>query len=249
MTTNYIPLDKDKHSDLKVNIRHNFSFIKDTHLAAVTLREFGQIAGCMPIAFIKDPKLGSTHAIAMLGLEQNVNMYFKGDQWMGHAMPLNVQRFPFDVRPDGDKLGVFIDEKSDLITDDGEALFTDAGEPTEFLQSRHQMLGDIANSEMATQRFIEKIEELKLLDPIQLLVNYADGQQRNVTGLFGISEKRVNELDDEAFLELRKSGFLPAIYAVMLSLSQINRLAQLSVDSDKPIANIKLAVAPAEEAK
>ena len=60
MTTNYIPLDKNLHSALKVNRNHNYEFAKGTHLAAATLREFGQVAGCMPIVFIKDPNWRSS---------------------------------------------------------------------------------------------------------------------------------------------------------------------------------------------
>lgn len=248
MATNYIPLDKDKHTALKVNVKHNFEYAQNTHLSAVTLKEFAQIATCMPMAFINDPQSGNYHAVAMLGIEANQNMYMKDGKWQGHAVPLNIQRFPFDVRPDGDKLGVYIDENSDLITDDGEALFTESGEPTEYLKSRHQMLGDIANSEMATQRFIQQLVELELLEPLDMLVHYANGQQRSVTGVTTISEAKVNELADEKILELKKTGFLGAIYAMLMSLGQLNRLVQLSAGTDNPIRAIQLKQANAEEA-
>ncbi len=249
MTVNYIPLDKDKHSALKVKTQHGFSFAKQTHLASVSLREFAQIASCMPIAFIKDAQSGNFHAIAMLGLEQGNNMYFAEDKWQGHVMPLNIQRFPFDVRPDGDKLGVFIDENSDLVGEEGEPLFTEAGEPSEFLKNRQQLLSEIANSEMMTQRFVKTLVELDLLDPLQLAVQYMTGETRNVTGVFAINEKRVNELSDEKTLELKKNGYLGAIYTAMLSLAQINRLVQLSAKSEKPIRSIQLTVLEKDSAE
>ncbi|GAA0855486.1 SapC family protein [Aliiglaciecola litoralis] len=240
MKTNYVPLDKEKHSALKVSVQHGFEFAKETHLASATMREFAQIASCMPIAFIKDQPKGSFHTIAMLGLEQNSNMYFNDNKWVGHVMPLNIQRYPFDVRPDGDKLGVFIDENSPLVGEEGESLFTEAGEPSDYLKNRQELLGEIANSEMITQRFVAKVVELGLLDPLQLNVQYASGETRNVTGVFTINEKRVNELSDEVTLELKKSGFLGAIYTVMLSLAQLNRMVQLSSTTDKPIRAIQM---------
>jgi hypothetical protein len=250
MTTNYSPLDKDKHSALKVNLKHNFEFAKDTHLAATTIREFAQVASCMPIVFVKEPTAGSLHAIAMFGLEQGSNMFFQDNKWQAHVMPLSIQRFPFDVRPDGDKLGVFIDEKSDLVGEsEGQPLFTEAGEPSEFLQHRHNMLSEIANSEMSTQKFIKQLEEYNLIDEVQLVVQYATGQKRNVTGLHSISEKRLNELDDEKILDLKKTGFLGAIYAVLLSISQLNRLVQLSVKTEQPIANINMTLASEAQAE
>lgn len=246
MTTNYIPLDKDQHSALKVNLQHNFNFAKDTHLAATTIREFAGIASCMPIVFVKEPQQGSLHTIAMFGFEQGTNLFFKEDKWLAHVMPLSIQRYPFDVRPDGDKLGVYIDEKADVVGEEGEALFTEAGEPSEFLKSRHQMLGDIANSEIMTQKFIKELQALNLLDEVQLTIQYASGQKRNVTGLTIINEQRLNELSDEQTLEMKKAGYLGAAYAMLLSLGQLNRLVQLSTNSEQPIVNIQLGAPQAE---
>ena len=154
-----------------------------------------------------------------------------------------------DVRPDGEKLGVYIDENSDLIGEEGEALFTDAGEPTEFLQNRQQFLADLANSEMMTQRFVQQVVDLDLLDPIQIRLTYQSGQQRNVTGMLSINEKKVLELPEEKVTELHKSGFLGAMYAVMMSAGQLNRLVELSNGTDNPIRSMQLSVVKPEEAQ
>ncbi len=42
-----------------------------------------------------------------------------------------------------------------------------------------------------------------------------------------MNEKKFNEMSDESFIELRKRGILPLIYAHLMSLSQITRLVQL----------------------
>lgn len=243
MTMNYIPLDKNKHKDLRINLKHEFAHVKDAHIAAASLKEYAQLASCMPIVFVKDPKSDITHSVVMLGTEQNVNLYMQSGKWSAHSVPLNIQRYPFDVRPDGDKLGVYFDKNSDLVgTENGELLFTEAGEASPFLQNRQQLLSDLANSEMATQRFIHKLIELNLLDPIILRVQYVNGQQRNINGMQSISEKRLHELTDEQTLELHKSGFLGAIYAILLSLGQLNRLVQMSAEGSAPIHSLHLKV-------
>ncbi|MGS2719643.1 SapC family protein [Paraglaciecola aestuariivivens] len=257
MTMNYIPLDKNKHKDLKVKLSGDFAHAKDTHLAAASLREYAQIASCMPIIFIKEPKSNTTHSVAMLGIEQNNNLFMQEGRWAGHVVPLNIQRYPFDVRPDGDKLGVFIDENSDLVGTEGEALFSDDA-PSKFLENRQQLLSELANSEMATRDFIKKIEELNLFDPIIVRAQYANGQQRNINGMLTISEKRLQELDADTVVELHKTGYLGAIYAVLMSLGQLNRLVQLTQKTENPVQALQLrleeaeaeaAQAPAEEAK
>ena len=248
MTMNYVPLDKEKHKNLRVNLVHDFGHTKDAHLAAASLREYAQLASSMPIVFVQDPNSKVTHSVAMLGTEQGVNMFMQSGKWSAHTVPLNIQRYPFDVRPDGDKLGVYIDENSALVgTKEGELLFTEAGEASPYLQNRQQLLSDLANSEMATQRFITKLVELDLLDAISLRVQYASGQQRNINGMKCISEKRLHDLDDATILELHKAGFLGAIYAVMMSLGQLNRLVQLSADGAAPIRSIQIKLEEAEK--
>jgi hypothetical protein len=248
MAMNFVPLDKEKHKDVKVAVSAKFEFAKNTHLAAATIREFAQLAATMPLVFIEDPKSKRHHVVAMLGMEQNQNLFLTGDTWKGPNVPMNILRYPFDVRPDGDKLGVYIDENSDLINDEGKTLFTDEGEATEFLQNRQQFLADLANSEMLTQRFVQQVVELDLLDPIQIRLTYQDGAQRNVTGMMSINEKKLLELPEEKVLELHKAGFLGAMYAVMMSVGQLNRLVELSNELENPIRNMQLSVAPADAA-
>ncbi|MFQ3198951.1 MAG: hypothetical protein ACI8R9_000116 [Paraglaciecola sp.] len=245
MTISYIPLDKEKHKDLKIKLQHDFAHAKDAHIAAASIREYAQLASVMPIVFVKDPKSDSFHTVVMLGTEKGTNLFVQDGKWQVHCLPLNIQRYPFDVRPDGDKLGVFIDENSDLISDEGEPVFTEEGTPSQFLENRQQLLSELANSEMATQRFIKQLVEFDLLEPIELMVNYVDGQKRNVTGMHGISEKRLQDLSDDKILTLHKSGFLGAAYAVLMSLGQLNRLVQLSNNSTAPIQNLQLRVGEA----
>jgi hypothetical protein len=241
MTMNYIPLDKNKHKDLRVKLSGDFAHAKDNHLAAASLREYAQIASCMPIIFIKDPKSNTTHSVAMLGIEQGVNLFMQEGKWSGHVVPLNIQRYPFDVRPDGEKLGVFIDENSDLVGKEGEALFTDEA-PSPFLENRQKLLSELANSEMATRDFVKKLEDLDLLDSIVIRAQYANGQQRNINGMQTISEKRLQDLDTDTILELHKAGYLGAIYAVLMSLGQLNRMVQLTQGSENAVTNLNLQI-------
>lgn len=257
MTMNYIPLDKNKHKDLHVKLSGDFAHAKDTHLAAASLREYAQIASCMPIIFIKDPKSETTHSVAMLGIEQGVNLFMAEGKWAGHVVPLNIQRYPFDVRPDGDKLGVFIDENSDLVGKEGEPLFTEEA-PSPYLENRQKLLSELANSEMATRDFVKKIEDLGLFDSVVIRAQYANGQLRNINGMQTISEKRLQALDADTIADLHKIGYLGAIYAVLLSLGQLNRLVQLTQGGENPVRALQLqpeepateeAAAPAPEAQ
>lgn len=248
MAINYVPLDKDKHSALKVSPQVNFELVSKTHLAAATIREFAQLSGSMPVVFIEDPNTKNIHTVAMLGLEQGSNLFWAEERWQGPHLPLNIQRYPFDIRPDGNQLGIYIDENSDMLKDDGEALFTEEGEATEFLQNRQRFLSDLANSEVQNQRFIKQVKELDLLEEIQIRVTARTGQVRNITGVLSINEKKLLDLPDEKVIELHKAGFLGAAYSMMLSLGQLNRLVELSNKTENPVQSIQISPAGAEEA-
>ncbi len=240
MAITYTPLDKAKHAGLKITIQPDFSFASGTHLAAATIREYAQLATAVPVVFIKDPKSENVHSVAMLGLEPGSNLFWHSEKWQGPHIPLNIQRYPFDIRPDGDKLGVFIDENSAMFTDDGEPLFTEAGEPSEVLVKRQQFLSELANSEMQNQRFIKQLTELNLLEEVHLRVRYVSGNVRNVTGILTINEKTLLDLDDDKVLAMHKAGFLGACYSSMLSLGQLNRLVELSNNTDNPVQSIQI---------
>ncbi|MGB0214491.1 MAG: SapC family protein, partial [Alteromonas oceani] len=203
----------------------------------------------MPLVFIQDPKTNKHHVVAMLGIEPGQNLFLQDGKWNAPHIPMNIIRYPFDVRPDGDKLGVYIDENSDLIKEEGQPLFKEDGNPSDFLNNRQQLLGDLANSEMLTQQFVSKVVELDLLNPMQLRVQYSNGQGRNVGGILTIDEKKLVELSDEQVVELHRAGFMGALYAMMLSLGQLNRLIELFTNAESPIKAMQMEPAPAEQAE
>jgi hypothetical protein len=57
-------------------------------------------------------------------------------------------------------------------------------------------------------------------------VQQAD-QVKNINGCYVINEERLNGLSVEGFTDLRDKRYLPAVYAHLLSLAQIERLMTL----------------------
>ena len=69
-----------------------------------------------------------------------------------------------------------------------------------------------------------------------------DGKKR-IEGLFSIDEAALNELSDEAFIELRQSGALIVVYCQLLSMQRITDLAQQlksKADSQPPTNELNL---------
>jgi hypothetical protein len=65
-----------------------------------------------------------------------------------------------------------------------------------------------------------------MFTPLNMRVREND-RVKNIAGCYVINEERLNNLSDDRFLELRKKRYLPAIYAQLISLAQIERLMTL----------------------
>jgi hypothetical protein len=78
-----------------------------------------------------------------------------------------------------------------------------------------------------------------MFTPMNMRVRQAE-QIRNINGCYVINEERLNSLSVERFVELRDKRYLPAIYAHLVSLAQVERLLMLK--EDRPAAQIESAV-------
>jgi hypothetical protein len=79
--------------------------------------------------------------------------------------------------------------------------------------------------------------EHNMFTPLNMRVRDTD-RIKNITGCYVINEERLNNISDERHLELRNKRYLPAIYAQLISLAQIERLVTLRggevVTADQP---------------
>ena len=60
--------------------------------------------------------------------------------------------------------------------------------------------------------------------PLQVEV---DGKKTAINDLYRVNESALGQVDDEAFLKLRKTAGLPLAYAQMMSMAQVVRFEQL----------------------
>lgn len=243
-----VPLNQEKHKSLRVKQDTTFAAAADQHLVALTLRECPSAASAMPIVFVKNPQSGEFHLAAVMGVDPQVNLFRQNDNWMAHHVPWNLQRSPFDIRGSLEQISVFIDENSSLIDEkEGIAIFDEEGKTTQYFEHMQRLLGAIAESEIAGREFLKILAEHELLTPIRIHVTYANDEQKNLVGMYGINEAKLNQLPDDVILSLMKSGGLSVIYAVLCSIGQLSRLLDLSKTSAKPLKNLR--VLPDEQAQ
>jgi hypothetical protein len=123
-----------------------------------------------------------------------------------------------------------VDEDSGLVHNDqtaGELFFDDNDEVSKPVKEILDFLNQVEQNRAATNVAVAALEEAGVL--ADWLLKIKDGEQEKpVTGLYRIDEAGLNALEDEAFLKIRKAGALLIAYAQLMSMGNMQNLAQLA---------------------
>lgn len=227
---NFQPLHKETHAKTRVKPIDNVADLKTQHALGVVVQEFALAGAHYPVAFAKEQDQDVYFPVAIMGLEQNVNLFVSDDgKWEGMYMPARYTHKPLTVIPNKDDpnmFGIAIDVDADIVSEDeGELLFTEDGKESEHLEGRKKALMAFVENEQMTKAFLDTLAEMDLLEAQNIGVKVKD-KDYQLNGLFLVNEKKLNELSDEEYLKLRKRGFLGPIYAHLGSMHHISNLAQ-----------------------
>lgn len=226
-----IPLNTELHAGKKFTTQLQYEFARAQHLCAVAIHEFPKACAHYPILFTRQPGREHFMPVALLGIQPGHNLFVQADgSWLqGGYVPAAFRRYPFVlIKTDDDSLSICMDDRPELLDPDkGIELIAADGSETPFLQKTRAFLVELLKSEMLTEKFCQKLEALDLLVPGSLEIRI-QGQVQHIPGAFVVDEKRLNALSAEDFAGLREHGFLGAIYAHLLSLSQIDAVVALA---------------------
>lgn len=230
-----VPVTFDRHRNKKVRNTTQFDFAAGFHIAYVTVHEFARAAAIYPIVFLEDKPNDSFRPVVLMGLGAGENLFVAaGGKWEASYIPAMIRRYPFALSKGGQdgRYVVCVDEGSTLLSDtDGAPLFDEQGQPTQVIENVKRYLSELQQMDQITQNFTQFLREHNLLTPLNMRVNAAS-QVRNITGCYVINEERLNNLSDTLFLEVRHKRYLPAMYAHLMSLPQIERLVQLKKERE-----------------
>ncbi|MFD2165768.1 SapC family protein [Thalassotalea euphylliae] len=242
---NVAPIKKEQHQNLKVAAKRTLKHIEGQHIVPVTAPEFAKASNSFPVFIVKDPESGRKRTVAMLGLETGENLFLNGDEWTGLYAPQSVGMVPFSLGLDPEKektLTACVDLDSEFVGEDKEMpLFDEAGEPTELLKNIEETLGRLYESEVMTERFIKEMEEANLLEELELVIGFENGEKKKIVGIHTVKEASLRELSDEQVLAFHKRGLFIPIHSMLASMGQLNRLVQLrNQRSDQKVAGVQI---------
>ncbi|WP_020208684.1 SapC family protein [Gilvimarinus chinensis] len=226
--TNLVPLDKDQHSELRIITHHGKEYGENVHLTPIVATELQSLVLDYPCALMKDEQTGHFGLYALLGFENNENLYLQQDQWRASYIPLHIRRQPFVSVTAQNQQGrgnLLIDLDSARVNkEQGEPLFNTDGTNSQYLQNTQQLLGALMGGIQASQAFVQTLTELALLEPIKLDIAFASGQKQTYQGLYSVSAEKLSALQGKNLQTVHERGYLNACHYLLASLGHIRKL-------------------------
>lgn len=238
-------LNYEKHKDLRVVTQEFFSTGCDVGFAMVMPAEIPKVQREFPILFRKNQETGQFYAGAVLGFEHNENLYIDEGNWVSDYIPHTLRRGPFiigfqDQVHDGKTVKtpvIYFDRDDRRISEtQGEALFGPNGERTDTLDVISEVLMDINDDVERNDLMIATFAELNLIQPVNLGVEFGNGEKISIEHIYGISADTLAELDGLALEKLNKSGFLSVAFAIVGSLENFEYLVKRKEKTFLPAA-------------
>lgn len=240
--SNLTALDRVVHKNLKlrtdVSVASRVANQNSLFLAAV---EFVEACKEFPIVFVRvgePPKDGGKQPVAplaVLGLKQGQNLFVKGDELTASYVPAYLRRYPFAMArldPNSDQMAVCYDADWNGFSEtEGNALFTEAGEPSEFLLNAKGFIENFENEVERTRMLCDQLMELGLLDDMRFDATLPGGETLAVDGFLAVDEKKLAALPDAKVVELVRNGIMSLIEMHRVSMTNMNRLAAKSAMS------------------
>jgi hypothetical protein len=221
--TQIVPVNDEIHRSLVVDGRPSAAYGDKQRFVQVIIQEFPQLVVHYPILFTKHPETGQIYCGAMLGFDEGENLFLR--EWSDREFyrPLTLQRGPFYVQ--GPELAIDLDHPR-VGAEGGKRIFTDEGKPTKYLESIMWAFQQLMPGVEMTKVFIARLLELKLIEPVDVEVQFDDGAMRKCVGLYTVNQEVLSRLPDEVVVELFRRGYMRLIHYMLASLKQVPVLAR-----------------------
>jgi SapC protein len=223
------PIDAARHAGKSLKRRLGFDFARSSHAVLLNGSEFEAAARFYPIVFTPAP---ASAALAVVGVRRDRNLFVDadGDWRAGAYIPAYTRRYPFIFHESADKqqFTLCIDETSGALEEGNDRPLFNGGKPTPIVQDALKFCAAFQRDFTSTHEFVDQLSERGLLIPNQAEITLNSGEKLSVTGFHIIDRDRFAGLPDSAFLEWRRKGWLPWVYAHLVSHGNWSALVDLA---------------------
>ena len=233
--TKHVLLDNVTHKDLKIITGRGAKYGDNIASVLTFPFEFKDIQTHYPICFSQDPSTEKFHAIALMGFEDNENLFLDDDGWDASYIPLMIQRQPFLVglpksqqsSRETSQLMVHLDMHNPRVsTTEGQSVFLQHGGNSDYLQSISSILEAVYTGQEESTVFFDILLNYELLEPFTLEIELDDGSNNKLSGFYTINEEKLSALPGEILSKFLVNGWLGSIYMVIASMANFRALIE-----------------------
>ena len=233
------PITAERHSNWHAREVTDFSFAKKTNSVPLMAAEFLSALTDYPIVFAGDEE--SVLPVLLLGMRNSENVFIGSEgNWKGRYIPAFIRRYPFvlALSDDGEKYYLCIDESFSGFnqSDEGPALITEDGTPTEYTEGVLQFLSQYQAEFERTQAICKKLKDLNLLEAKQVQATSPNGETMSIDGFYAVDPSRLATLSSEAIVDLVRSGTYELICFHLASLRNFELLRDRSLEVEPATA-------------
>lgn len=216
-----VPVSGARHAKCSVEAGKGFAFARKINSVPLMAVEFPQATPEYAVVFAQTGD--DVVPVVILGVRQNENLYLANDDaWRAKYVPAFIRRYPFvfSASDDGKTFTLCVDEAFQGLNYDGrgQALFTEDGKHTPYLDDVLKFLQEYRAQFLRTQAFAKKLKELKLLEPMQAQFTLGTGEKMSLVGFQVVDRKRLKALPAETLAQLAATDELELIYLHLQSM-------------------------------
>ncbi|MDR5900466.1 SapC family protein [Halomonas vilamensis] len=220
----WIVLSSTQHARKRALPRVGFQFAAQDSVVPIMAVELGRLLSHYVIAFLKQE--AGFQPVALLSHDAQRNLYVAPDgRWLGKYVPAALRSYPFAMASSPDGQQQLAIHSSHLSDEEGSALFTEAGEPSEWVNKTMVFLKHCEQHRRITQEAMSALDKAGIIEPWPLTIERAEQTPLNVQGLYRINGQALNTLDADTLHSLRGAS-LALAHAQMFSTHQLYQLTE-----------------------
>ncbi|WP_039913358.1 SapC family protein [Cellvibrio mixtus] len=230
---NFQPLNVEQHKNLGYTEKYGSSYGHQVGAVMILPNEFAKAQREYPILFRKDSETGRFLPVVLLGFEEHENLLLdENSNWSTRYIPLAVKQGPFIIglqqQETEQRLVVYVDLNDSRIQPNvTPALFKDDGTSSTTLNDvRDVLLARHKGSELL-EPMIEAFLKYDLLERVRLEIDLGHGTTIKFDAGYTVHIEKLTALENDAVVELHRSGFLSLAYNVADSVNNIQRLIDI----------------------
>ncbi|HEY1096352.1 MAG TPA: SapC family protein, partial [Alphaproteobacteria bacterium] len=230
---NPVVIDKNVHGTTGVVPLRDYGFARNVNAVPIALVELPQVVSTYPVVFTAG---NLAMPVALLGLHEGENLFVdeKGNWQKDTYIPAYIRRYPFIFAEHGDTLTLCIDDQPGILSaKDGEKMFDDNKDMTPFTTNALEFCKSYHTASQETAQFAAILQDADLLVERHATIRVEGQQPYQLSGFRQLDEEKFRNLSADQLADWHKKGWLGALYAHILSVSNWQKLFTLAHQSKK----------------